>query len=222
MSLPETLKKEWFVFPLLLAPFIASFILWDKLPEEVPIHFNFQGEADDWGPKWINAIMLPLIGVGIYVLLLVLPKIDPKKKITSIQKPVSAIRIITSFFFVGIYAFVMAASMGSMINFSSYILVGVGVLITIVGNYMNSMKPNYFIGVRTPWTLENPEVWKRTHRLTSKIWVITGIVMIALAFLPSILESAITIIILITILAVIPIVYSYLVFKKIDSEGVEK
>jgi len=221
MSLPETLKKEWFIFPLLLAPFIASFILWDKLPEEVPIHFNFQGEADDWGPKWINAIMLPLIGVGIYVLLLVLPKIDPKKKITSVQKPVSAIRIITSLFFVGIYAFVMAASLGSSINFLSYILVSVGVLITIVGNYMNSMKPNYFIGVRTPWTLENPEVWKRTHRLTSKIWVITGIVMITLAFLPSILESAITIIILITILAVIPIVYSYLVFKKIDSVGVE-
>ncbi len=221
MNISETLKKEWFVFPLLLAPFIASFILWDKLPEEVPIHFNFQGEADDWGPKWINAIMIPFIGVGIYVLLLVLPKIDPKKKITSVQKPVAAIRIITSLFFVGIYAFIMAASLGSTINFTSYILVGVGLLIAIVGNYMNSMKPNYFIGVRTPWTLENPEVWKRTHRLTSKLWVVTGIGMIALAFFPSLMKSAITIIILITILAVIPILYSYLVFKKIVSEEVE-
>lgn len=218
MSISETLKKEWFVIPLLLAPFIASLLLWDQLPDEVPTHFNFKGEADDWGPKWMNAIMLPLIGVGLYVLLLVVPIIDPKKKISNIQKPVSAIRIIMSLFFVGIYAFVMAASLGSEINFTMYIFAAVGALILILGNYMNSIKPNYFIGVRTPWTLESPEVWKKTHRLTSKVWIVGGLVMIITAFFPSLMSSAFTISILVTILAAVPIIYSYLIFKKLESK----
>ena len=219
MSISETLKKEWFVIPFLLVPFIVSFILWDQIPEEVPTHFNISGEADDWGPKWINAIMLPLIGVGVYVLLLVLPLIDPKKKISNTQKPVAAIRIVTSIFFVGIYAFVMAASLGVEINFASYIIVGVGMLILIIGNYMNSIKSNYFIGIRTPWTLENPDVWKKTHRFGSKVWVIGGLLMMISGFIPAIIESALFITIIVSVLAGLPIIYSYLVYKKLESRN---
>lgn len=219
MTISETIKKEWFVLPLLIAPFVASYFLWDQLPDQVPTHFNLSGEADDWGPKWINAIMIPLIGVGIYALLLVLPIIDPKKKISNVQKPVSAIRIFTSIFFVGIYAFVMAASLGSDVNFSSYILIAVGALILILGNYMNSIKPNYFIGVKTPWTLESPEVWKKTHRLTSKLWIALGLLMIISSFIPAFVEFPYLITGLLVILAGVPIVYSYLIYQKIEKEG---
>ncbi len=216
MSLSETLKKEWFVLLILLVPFVASFMLWDQLPEEVPTHFNIKGEADDWGPKWITAIMLPSIGVGVYALLLFLPLIDPKKKITSVQKPVAAIRMFTSIFLVGIYVFVMAASLGSEIDFSSYMLTAVGALILILGNYMNSIKPNYFIGVKTPWTLESPEVWKKTHRLTSKLWILGGLFMMGASFVPLFTNSAYLITVLVAVLAGIPIIYSYLIFQKIQ------
>lgn len=216
MSITKPLKKEWFVILILLAPFVASAILWDRLPEEVPTHFNLQGEADDWGPKWINAIMLPGIGIGLYVLLLFLPLIDPKKKIDHMQKPISAIRIFTSIFIVGVYVFVMAASLGHEMNIRTYIQFGVGVLILIMGNYLNSIKPNYFIGIRTPWTLENPEVWKRTHRLGSKIWVIGGLCMMLIPFLPVLSGFEYLILILIAALAGVPLVYSYVIFKQLE------
>ncbi len=216
MSIKENLKKEWFVWPILLAPFVVSIFLWDQLPEEVPTHFNAKGEADDWGPKWINAFLLPGIGAATYLLLLFLPLIDPKKKISNAQKPISAIRIFTSIFFVVIYALVMTTSMNIEVNISQYVYLGVGVLFVIIGNYMNSVKPNYFIGLRTPWTLENSEVWKRTHRLGSKLWVVGGLLLMGAPFIiPIDFISGFTVG-LVVVLAGVPFVYSYLIFKKMD------
>ncbi len=219
MSITENFRKEWFVWPILIAPFIVSYFLWDKLPEEVPTHFNIKGEADDWGPRWINALMIPGIGVITYIMLLVLPMIDPKKKISNTQKPIAAIRIFTSIFFVFLYAFVMTVSMGIEVNLTHYIYLGTGSLFLILGNYMNSVKPNYFIGIRTPWTLENPEVWKKTHRLGSKIWVVGGLFLMAIPFVLPIEWMVIGSTSLVLVLAGIPAIYSYVIFKKIESEG---
>ncbi|GAB5409801.1 MAG: SdpI family protein [Balneolaceae bacterium] len=218
MNILNTVKKEWYVVVIVLLPFFVSTYYWEQLPDTVPTHFNIQGEADDWGPKWMVAVLIPLVGLFTYLMILLLPLIDPKKKIETSQKPVAAIRIFTSVFMTAIYGFVMASALGSQINFASYIIAGVGLLILIVGNYMNSIKPNYFIGVRTPWTLESPEVWKRTHRLTSKVWVVGGFGMMISAFFPSILESAFPITALVFVLAGVPIVYSFMLFKKLESK----
>lgn len=219
MSILETLKKEWFILVILIVPFFVSAYFWDELPDEVPTHFNIRGEADDWGPKWMAAYLIPMIGLGTYLMILLVPAIDPKKKIESAQKPVAAIRMFTSVFMVGIYAFVMAASLGTTINFSNYIIIGVGMLILIVGNYMNSIKPNYFIGIRTPWTLENEEVWKRTHRLSSKIWIVGGLLLMLSPLVPEMIRLDYLIYIIVGILAGIPLVYSYVIYKKLESES---
>lgn len=214
----ETLKKEWYVLVLLLVPFAVSAYLWNDLPDIVPTHFNAAGEADDWGPKWINAILIPSIGIVTYLMLVFLPAIDPKKKIQAAQKPIAAIRLFMSVFMVGIYAFVMSSSMGSTINFGIYVQTGVGALIFIVGNYINSVKPNYFIGIRTPWTLESPEVWKRTHRLGSKLWIVGGLIMMIFPWFGFASATLYFTIIMVSILAGIPLVYSYIIFKKLDTD----
>lgn len=215
----QTLKKEWYVVLLLLLPFAFSMYIWDELPDQVPTHFNLQGEADDWGPKWVNAIMFPVIGLGTYLLLVFLPMIDPKKRIESRQKPIAAIRIITSMFMVFMYVFIMAESIGTDINFSIYLQVGIGMLFLVLGNYMHSIKQNYFIGVRTPWTLENEEVWKRTHRLTAKVWTAGAIIMI---IAPLIISNAVAYWsifgVVITILVLVPIIYSYVTFQQLESQ----
>lgn len=215
----QTLKKEWYVVLLLLLPFAFSMYIWDELPDQVPTHFNLQGEADDWGPKWVNAIMFPVIGLGTYLLLVFLPIIDPKKRIESRQKPIAAIRIITSMFMVFMYVFIMAESLGTELNFSIYIQVGIGMLFLVLGNYMHSIKQNYFIGVRTPWTLENEEVWKRTHRLTAKVWTAGAIITI---IAPLIISNAVAYWsifgVVITILVLVPIIYSYVTFQQLESQ----
>lgn len=214
----ETLKKEWYVVLLLIIPFGVSAYLWNDLPDTVPTHFNMKGEADGWGPKWVNALMFPAIALGTYLLLIIVPFIDPKKRIESRQKPIAAIRIILSLFFVFMYVFVMSESMGTDINFSIYLQVGIGLLFLVLGNYMHSIKQNYFIGVRTPWTLENEEVWKRTHRLTAKVWTVGGLIMM---IAPITLSNAVvywTVFgVVTTVLVLVPIIYSYVIFERLDS-----
>lgn len=214
----ETLKKEWYVLILLIIPFGASAYLWNDLPDVVPTHFNMQGEADDWGPKWVNAIMFPAIGLATYLSLIFLPFIDPKKRIESRQKPIAAIRIMLSFFMVGLYAFIMAKSMGSELEIGIYVNVAVGLLILVLGNYMSSLKQNYFIGVKTPWTLENEEVWKRTHRITAKIWMVGGLLLVMIPFLigNQIIYWSIFGV-LISLLVLYPVIYSYVIFQKLDT-----
>lgn len=215
-----TLKKEWYVVLLLILPFIASAYLWNDLPDEVPTHFNLQGEADDWGPKWVNAIMIPGIALATYLSLIFIPFIDPKKRIESRQKPIAAIRIVLSLFFVFMYVFVMAESLGTDINFSIYLQIGIGLLFLALGNYMQSIKQNYFIGVKTPWTLESEEVWKRTHRLTAKVWTVGGLIMMIspLTISNPILYWTIFSVV-VSVLVLVPVIYSYVIFQKLDTQS---
>jgi uncharacterized membrane protein len=219
MTIKNTLKKEWYMIILLLSPFVASLMLWDTMPDIVPIHFNAAGEADDFGPKWINAFLLPGIALITYFFLLVIPAIDPKKRIENTQKPIAAIRIVISLFLIGVYALVMMKSFDMEADIGQFVLVSVGVLIAITGNYMNSIKPNYFIGIRTPWTLEDPEVWKKTHRFASKLWIIGGIIMTASAFIPSLKGSIYVIVGSVLVLAVVPFIYSYQIFNKLKNSN---
>ncbi len=221
MKITAILKKEWYVLIILLIPFIVSAMLWDDLPEEVPTHFNLKGEADDYGPKWVTAIMLPSIGIVVYFLLLFLPSIDPKKRIESTQKPITAIRIFISLFFAGIYGIVVAITLGYAADISTYIFIAVGLLFMVIGNYMNSVKPNYFIGIRTPWTLENPEVWKKTHRLASKIWMTGGLLFIIVPITIGIPNTAYLTTFTIVVLAGVPLIYSYIAFKQIQTSNGE-
>ncbi|MEQ8579513.1 MAG: SdpI family protein [Balneola sp.] len=219
MNIKNTLKKEWYMIILLLAPFIASFILWENMPDIVPVHFNAAGEADDFGPKWINAFLLPGITFATYLFLLIIPAIDPKKRIKNTQKPIAAIRIVISLFLIGVYVMVMMKTFDIEADIGQFILVSVGVLIAITGNYMNSIKPNYFIGLRTPWTLEDPEVWKKTHRFASRLWIIGGLFMAITAFIPTLKGSLYVIVGSVILLAIIPLIYSYQIFNKIKNSN---
>jgi len=219
MNIKNTLKKEWYMIILLLAPFIASFILWENMPDIVPVHFNAAGEADDFGPKWINAFLLPGIALSTYLFLLIIPAIDPKKRIENTQKPIAAIRIVISLFLIGVYVMVMMKTFDIEADIGQFILVSVGVLIAITGNYMNSIKPNYFIGLRTPWTLEDPEVWKKTHRFASRLWIIGGLFMAITAFIPTLKGSLYVIVGSVILLAIIPLIYSYQIFNKIKNSN---
>jgi len=215
-NIKETLKKEWFILVLLLLPFAVSAVLWSQLPELVPIHFNFRGEVDRWGPKWKNAFLLPAIGVGIYLSMLITPLLDPKKKIAIHQKAMFATRIAISLFFAGMYALMMAKSLDVKLDMRVWLQAGIGVLFLVFGNYMGAIKHNYFIGIRTPWTLESAEVWKKTHRLGGKVFVVSGLLILLFAFVPG-LNVPHFLTVLVVVSALIPSVYSWFAYRAIKS-----
>ena len=209
-------KKEWPSLLVVALPFIYLALVWGDLPDKVPMHWNLKGEIDRYGSKnelWILPVALSLLT---YLVFLFVPIIDPKKQIESMGKKFHQLKFYMLLFMALLTCYLIyATSIEKMIGMK-LLFIGVGAVISIIGVYMPFIKPNYFIGVRSPWTLENDEVWKATHKLTGHIWVVSGIILAFIAFGIERQYFFWVFIGLILVIAIIPILYSYLKFKELD------
>ncbi|MDW7695306.1 SdpI family protein [Flammeovirgaceae bacterium SG7u.111] len=216
MDVKSYLKKEWLFFVVLLIPFVVYAIMWESIPEKLPSHWNYKGEIDGYTQKGLRIFFLPFINVIVYVLVLFVPKIDPKKRIDIYVPGVRSLRFVLCTFLSALSLLILATGLGYVSDSSKIINQLIILLLVFLGNYMGKIKPNYFIGVRTPWTLENKEVWKKTHRFTGLLWVLASVPMLFISiFLSSVLMSKVFTAFVLTI-ALIPVVYSYILFKKLQ------
>jgi len=213
----KTLKSDWLIWIIILVPYFFVAWFWDKFPDQVPTHFGLDGAPDDYSSKVTGLLLFPGINILMYFLFLVLPKIDPRKKNYALfADKYKTIRLVLHSFLSFTIMTTIFFSLGYQFNMNFMILYGVLVLFLILGNLMGNVRHNYFVGVRTPWTLANEEVWIKTHRLTAKVWVFgTLITMAILPFLP---ETETFFGIYIGVITVIPIVYSYFLFRKINDK----
>jgi uncharacterized membrane protein len=207
------LKKELPLITIVLLPFIYLASIWNQLPEKVPMHWNIKGEIDRYGEKMeliIIPILLPLL---VYIIFLVVPKIDPKNKLNKMGNKLQAIKVLLTTFMAILALFIIYSAKNQSFANPNYIILLIGVLYIILGNYFKTIKANYFIGIRTPWTLENETVWKKTHKLGGKLWFVGGIIIVLTSLILD-KEPNVTVFLIITgIITIIPIVYSYIIFK---------
>jgi len=211
----KTFKKEIIFFLILMVPFFYLFLIWNKLPEQIPIHWNLGGEVDNFGSKYFLNL-LPLFNILIYLFLLVVPKIDPKKiNFTIFSASYYKIRLTIILIITILITFVFAIAAGIEMNMPRIISIGFFLFIAIFGNYLGTIRPNYFVGIRTPWTLNNENVWRKTHFLAGKLWFWCGLLCFIISFFLTnkILYSTILIIFILIIL--IPILYSFIIYRKV-------
>lgn len=209
-----SLKKEIALLIIVSLPFIYLAYIWDNLPNKVPLHFNLKGEIDRYGDKTellLIPILLPLLT---YVLFSIIPKIDPKEKIRNMGNKFSRIKTLLITFMSLLAIFMIYTTKNPTASNPNYITLFIGVLYLIFGNYFKTIKPNYFIGIRTPWTLESEIVWKETHQVAGKLWFITGIIITISSLLLNKQINFKIFIILTIIISVIPILYSFLKYKQ--------
>ena len=214
---PRFTYKDVFVFLTALTPLIYLAIVYDGLNNTVPVHFNLEGKADSFGNKstlWLAVITLAVSAILVYLLLKFIPLIDPKKKAVQSSAVYQKIAFATAILLTGIgFLIIQSAKTGSFYS-SNFMFAGLGLLFAFIGNLMYSIKPNYFAGIRTPWTLEDEDTWRKTHQLASRIWVAGGI---ALSIFAIVLPIKILIIVFYSIMGVmvlIPVIYSYTYYKK--------
>ncbi|WP_397362017.1 SdpI family protein [Olleya sp. R77988] len=208
-------KKEFPLWIIILLPFIYLAYIWNGLPETVPTHWNASGEIDGYSSKSMLILIPILLPLLVYVILTLAPKIDPKKKIDNKGKKYSNIKLLLTLFMSALSLFILYSSKSQTVTNPNIIFLLIGLLFTILGNFMKTFKPNYFIGIRTPWTLENETVWKKTHELGGKIWFVGGLLIVCLSLILSKQTNATVFILTTTIMALVPIIYSYLEFKKL-------
>ncbi|RPI13174.1 MAG: DUF1648 domain-containing protein [Ignavibacteriae bacterium] len=207
----ENIIKELIILIILAAPVVYMLFVWNSLPEQLPIHWNFAGEVDDYGPKYL----FPLLNIGLYLLFIILPKIDPRKKnYTIFSSTYYKLRLILTVFFSMLLLLVIYSLLYSNIDFGKIFPAGFMFLIAILGNFMSTIRSNYFIGIRTPWTLNNEEVWRKTHYLAGKLWFYSGLLGgIIILFLDKQTAQYFAIALLILLLLV-PSAYSYIYYTK--------
>lgn len=212
-------KRELFVVLIALIPSLFLLFVWDELPEQVPVHWNLQGEIDRYGSKsdliWIGGLM-PLL---IYFIFQMIPIIDPKGKIKNMGNKLFSLKLILTVFMSALSLFIILSARNQSIGNSNYVFVLVGLLFAVLGNYFQAIKPNYFIGIRTPWTLENETVWKDTHRLGGKVWLAGGVLIAVLAFLIKNNEKYFIVFMIITFInCSVPFIYSYIRFRELQNK----
>ncbi len=179
-------KLVWLEAALVLAPLVALATLWKELPERIPIHWNLGGQINGWGSKsWL--LVMPLAGLVTVVLLRFLPWIDPKLRRASggqgrMQNALQILRLALVAFFGAIFAIHIAAASGHAVPVSRLMPSATLLLLAIIGNYLSNLRPNYFAGIRTPWTLESPETWRATHRLGGRLLFFGSIILLLLQF----------------------------------------
>jgi uncharacterized membrane protein len=212
--------KKWFplliVVVLISLPFYYLFRLYPTLPSSIPTHFGFDGKPNGYSQKQdIIGIFVgvSILSAGCYVLIKSLPKIDPKKTAGlasgNLQKIAIAVVGLLSAILLGI----LYAAVHDGFSFSRLFNPLMGIFFIIVGNLMYNIKPNYFVGIRIPWTLENENNWRATHHMAAKLWVIGGILITLLTILLSPQTGEYFFIATTLVLAIVPIIYSFIYFK---------
>jgi uncharacterized membrane protein len=211
----STLRKELPIVGIVLAPFVYLAIIWNTLPEKVPTHWNFKGEIDKWGDKYSLIVLLFLLPVLTYVLMLVIPKIDPKKKIELMGGKYYQLKFILVLFMSALVFIILFITKNQSMSSPNLIFIPIGVLFIALGNYFKVIQPNYFIGIKTPWTLESKEVWKLTHALAGKLWIAGGLLIVIASLTVNENYFVYVFLGITAIISLIPVVFSYFKFKEL-------
>ncbi|GAB1800805.1 SdpI family protein [Priestia megaterium] len=208
------MKKHVFPLSITLLTLVAWLIALPHLPATMPIHWGANGEADGFTTK-INAMILTVgIMVLIYFIIAFVPRIDPRKenyKYFSKTYNIVLNAVLLLFFFVNMSTILQGLGYNVPMAYIAPIMAGL--VFIIIGNYLQRVRSNYFMGIRTPWTLSNETVWKKTHRLSGKLFFIGGLLILISAFLPDGYKSVIMWGSIVLCVAV-PYLYSYLAYKK--------
>ena len=190
-----------------------------KLPadERYPVHWNISGLPDLYGSMLEAVSIGPIVWIMIYVLAVVMPALDPKRRNYERFKRENLLLMQAKMGIMAmIYIITIMAAFGRQVNIVLWINAMVGVLFIILGNYMGRIKQNWYMGIKTPWTLSDERVWNKTHRFGGRIFVILGILFIFNALL-GFITNWIVFLILLLGLTFSPVVYSYILFRKLES-----
>lgn len=210
----------WAIIAIQIIVAVYGFIV---LPATVPIHWGANGQANGYGPKWVDTFLFPLISLGLYLLIRVLIAAGPRmggREVTATNLQIA--KIVTAgiaLFMLIIQLVVLAAALGISFDMAMVITLAVSVLFIFIGNFMGRMRRNFWMGIRTPWTLTNTTVWERTHRLGGWLFVAVGLIGIVCSFIPALRLWGIVVPIL--AVSIFLYIYSYVCYRQQTRGGRE-
>ncbi|HEX9579944.1 MAG TPA: SdpI family protein [Gemmatimonadales bacterium] len=197
------------------AALAAAFSIWayPRMPPRVAVHWNVQGEPDSFGPRFLAIALLPAVMLAMRAILALLPAIDPRAE--NYRKFADTYWLIVNGvlgFMLLLHVVIVVNGIGYPVRVDRIAIGGAGLLLVLIGSYLGRVEPNWFFGIRTPWTLSSDTVWRRTNRMGGWILAGGGMALVLTVFLPA---SALPIVVgIVAAVAVIPVVLSYIWWKR--------
>lgn len=188
-------------------PIIVGVVLWDKLPDLMPTHWGVEGNADQFSSKAFAVFGMPLILLAMHLACCLVTSLDKRGREQN-GVILSVVMLIVPLMSLCVNGVIYASSLGAVIDVSVFIVLTMGVLFVLIGNYLPKCKQNRVIGVRIKWTLENEDNWYATHRFTGRMWVLGGLLAIISAFLPTVAKIVVFFTV-VALLGIAPVVYSW-------------
>lgn len=195
----------------ILLPILFGLIMWERLPEEMITHWGINGEADGWNSRLFTVFVLPVILLVTHWVCIIFTSLDRKNREQN-KKVFGMIFWIMPVVSVFVNGAVYMAVFGKEFGIERAEIIIIGLMFVIIGNYLPKCKQNYTIGIKLPWTLSDEENWNKTHRFGGKLWVIGGVAVIIVAFLPTEI-MVVVFLMIIVVMAIVPMIYSYFLYK---------
>ena len=196
---------------------LYSLYMAGHMPDTVPTHWNAAGHVDAYGSKWINLLLLPGVLLFMTGLTLALPKLSPQKfEIEPFEQTYSYIMVLVTAMMLCLHIVIVQTSAGAHTDMNTVMFVILFAFFALLGNVMGRIKRNFYMGVRTPWTLADERVWHSTHRFTGRLWLAGGILgaVAALAGAPFWLDLG-----FLLVVSMLPIGYSYVEYQKLPKDS---
>lgn len=224
METTTLIRRNWLQLLILAAPFAVIAAVWHSVPQRIAFHWNLAGRPNGWADKSIGLILIPLLNVAIAALLASVPRLDPKlRRDAAASEPVAGALRVARFVITALLSFISiliaAAALGYAFNVTRLTIVAVLVFLVVLGNFLGTLRPNYFIGIRNPWTLENPEVWRATHRIGGRIFVFGSLGLLAVQFFLTPSQLTIGFVIFLGLTVVWSLLYAYRLSRDTVAHG---
>lgn len=210
-------KQLIFSSIIILLPAIVGLLLWNRLPQRMATHWGADAVADGFSGKAFTVFGIPAILLVIHWLCIFITAKDPKNKDQS-HKVFHIVLWIIPVISLIVCGTIYSLALGSEVSMDQAVRVLIGILLVVLGNYLPKCKQNHTIGVRVTWTLKNEENWNKTHRFTGRLWVFGGVLILATIFV-SFEKYMFAVFAMILIFAIVPILYSYVYYRKQLKEG---
>jgi uncharacterized membrane protein len=202
---------------LIAATLVVTAAFYPRLPDNVPIHWNTDGSADHYAPKWSLLVVNPAIMAGVLAVFFLLPWLSPRHfEVDSFRSTYLYIMLVLLTVLAYFHGVLLWVDVSGRTNANRAIIGGVCLMVALLGGALGRVRRNFYLGVRTPWTIANEDVWNATHRLAAKLFVVAGLAgLTLLAF--GVRSSSILFPLLAA--AVIPVVYSLVLYKRLEHQG---
>ena len=208
------MKKSYLVIIILiLISFGLGIYFYPQMPDKMASHWNIKGEADGYMSKFWGLFLMPIILLGLFLLFILIPKIDPlKENIAKFRKYFDGFIVLIMVFLFYIYLLSIAWNLGKRFDMGQMMVPALGILFYYCGILTENAKRNWFIGIRTPWTLSSESVWDKTHKIGGKLFKIAGLIAFLGIFFPN--YAFYFILVPVLLAAFYTITYSYFDYQK--------